>query len=63
LFLTQNGLSLTTLCNDTEQTYNLSVDSICPSILILSEVQDESLGKTLQLTSVKIHLVLQKKKN
>jgi len=63
LFLTQNGLSLTTLCNDTEQTYNLSVDSICPSILILSEVQDESLGKTLQLNSVKIHLVLQKKKN
>lgn len=50
--LTKNGLSLTTLCKTGDKTHQLLVDSECPSVLIFSEVHDESLGTIPRLTSL-----------
>jgi hypothetical protein len=43
---------LTSTCNKAIINYKLSPDEICPSVLIVSEINDETTRKTIELTPV-----------
>ncbi|CAF0850412.1 unnamed protein product [Adineta steineri] len=50
--LLQEGLVLTSTCNGAFVHFQLATDEICPSILIISELNDESRGQMMGVTSL-----------
>ncbi|CAF3600406.1 unnamed protein product [Rotaria sp. Silwood1] len=45
--LLKEGLSVSSTCNQANVGYKLFTDELCPSLLIISEIDDEARGKTM----------------